>query len=247
MQRRTFLSLLLGGGLFTAGTASAAESVHWGYSGEEGPEHWASLSPDFGACAGKNQSPINLTGSIKADLKPLRIAYRPGGYEIVNNGHTVQVNYRPGSSLGIDGVAFTLTQFHFHVPSENYIQGKGYAMEGHLVHADQDGNLAVLALLYSEGPASKALGRLWPLMPETAGDTHPLPSTFDATTLLPASRTYYRFNGSLTTPPCTEGIRWLVLKTPVAASKAQVEAFAHVMHHPNNRPVQPLNARMVLR
>ena len=246
MLRRAFLSLLLRGVLFGSGAAAAAEAVHWGYSGEEGPENWARLSPEFAACAGKNQSPINLTDFIKADLKPLRVSYRPGGYEIVNNGHTVQVNYGAGSSIGIDGIQFTLTQFHFHVPSENHINGKPYAMEGHLVHADKDGNFAVVALMYAEGRENKALGSLWRLMPENAGDTHQLPSPFDATRLLPASRAYYRFNGSLTTPPCTEGVRWLVLKTPVPASKEQVAAFARVMHHPNNRPLQPLNARTVL-
>ena len=246
MLRVSLFSFVLGAALFVFGAGWAAETVHWGYAGEEGPENWAKLSPEFAACAGKNQAPIDLTRFVKANLKPLKISYRAGGQEIVNNGHTVQVNYGPGSSISIDGIQFTLTQFHFHAPSENHINGKSYPMEGHFVHADKDGNLAVVALMFNDGTENKALKSLWSLMPETAGDKAQLPSSFDAASLLPPSYAYYRFNGSLTTPPCTEGVRWLVLKTPVSVSREQLTAFVHVMHHPNNRPLQPLNARTVL-
>jgi carbonic anhydrase len=239
-------STLLGGVLFASSVAFAAGTPHWTYSGEEGPDHWARLSPKFGACAGKNQSPINLAGTIKADLKPITISYQAGGKEVVNNGHTAQVNYAPGSSISLDGVQYELKQFHFHAPSENQIDGKSYAMEGHLVHADKDGNLAVVALMFTEGAENEALAKIWSLIPKKADKTNPLPSPFDAAQLLPSNHDYYLFNGSLTTPPCTEGVRWLVMKTPVSASKEQVEAFSHVMHHPNNRPVQAVNARPVL-
>jgi carbonic anhydrase len=242
---KTFLlSVLLAGTLSAA--ASAADTTHWTYSGQEGPENWARLSPAFGACAGKNQSPINLTGFIVADLKPISISYRAGGNEITNNGHTVQVNYAAGSNISIDGIQFDLKQFHFHAPSENEINGKSYAMEAHLVHADKKGNLAVVALMFTEGAENEALKKIWTVIPKKAGETSALRSPFDVAQLLPAQHDYYLFNGSLTTPPCTEGVRWLVMKTPVSASKEQVEAFAHVMHHPNNRPVQPVNARPVL-
>jgi carbonic anhydrase len=240
------LSVLLGSLLFGSGATFAADTTHWTYSGEEGPEHWAKLTPEFAACAGKNQSPINLTGFIKADLKPIKFSYQAGGNDILNNGHTVQVNYIAGSSIAVDGIRFDLQQFHFHAPSENQINGKSYAMEAHLVHADKNGNLAVVALMFKEGGENKALARIWPLIPHNAGEKNALPSPFDAAQLLPSNHGYYRFNGSLTTPPCTEGVRWLVLKTPVSASKEQVGTFSHVMHHPNNRPVQPVNARPVL-
>ena len=243
---KTFvLSVLLACILLTA-AAFAASTTHWTYSGEEGPENWAKLTPEFAACAGKNQSPINLTGFIKAALKPIKISYRAGGNEILNNGHTVQVDYAAGSCISVDGIQFELKQFHFHAPSENQINGKSYAMEAHLVHADKDGNLAVVAIMFTEGAKNKALAKIWPLIPKNAGEKSALQSPFAVAQLLPSNHDYYLYNGSLTTPPCTEGVRWLVMKTPVAASKEQVEAFAHVMHHPNNRPVQPVNARPVL-
>lgn len=169
-----------------------------------------------------------------------------GGNEILNNGHTVQVNYAAGSSISVDDIQFDLKQFHFHAPSENHINGKSYTMEAHLVHADKDGNLVVVALMFKEGVENKVLAKIWPSIPKNAGEKNALPSPFSVAQLLPSNRDYYRFNGSLTTPPCTEGVRWLVIKQPVSASKEQVEAFSHVMHHSNNRPVQAVNARPVL-
>jgi carbonic anhydrase len=246
MMKTFILSLLLGGVLFASGAVIAAETSHWSYSGETGPENWAKLAPEFGSCNGKNQSPINLTGFIKAYLPPIKFSYQPGGNEIINNGHTVQVNTAPGSSISVDGIQFDLKQFHFHAPSENTINGRSYAMEAHLVHADKNGNLTVIAIMFKEGAENKALARIWPLIPGNAGEKNALPSPFAVAQLLPSKHDYFRFNGSLTTPPCTEGVRWLVMKTPVTASKMQVEAFSHVMHHPNNRPVQPVNARTVL-
>jgi carbonic anhydrase len=244
---KTSWRLVLGAMLSVAGIASAADPAEWSYSGEHGPDNWARLAPEFGACAGKNQAPINLTGFINAHLHPITTAYRAGGTAITNNGHTVEVDYDAGSSISVDGIAFTLKQFHFHAPSENHVEGKAYPMEAHLVHADKDGNLAVLAVMIKEGAANKALAEFWPAIPKNAGESVPLPRPFLAARLLPADHHYYRFNGSLTTPPCSEGVRWLVLKTPVSASKEQIEAFEHVMHHPNNRPLQAVNARPVLR
>jgi carbonic anhydrase len=193
-----------------------------------------------------NQSPIDLTGLIEAELAPVQFDYKPGGSEVLNNGHTVQVTYAPGSKITLDGREFELKQFHFHAPSENHIEGRSYPMEGHLVHADKDGNLAVVAVMFEEGAANAALTTSWAEMPEKAGQKRRIAEPVSAEGLLPANRDYYRFNGSLTTPPCSEGVRWLVMKDPVTASKEQIERFAHVMHHPNNRPVQPINARTVL-
>ena len=229
------------------GFAHAGDQPHWSYSGTDGPEHWAKLSPQYGACSGKNQAPINLTGFIEAKLEPIAFSYRAGGDEILNNGHTVQVSYAAGSSIAVDGHVFHLKQFHFHAPSENRVNGVSFPMEAHLVHADKDGNLAVVAILFRRGEANEALAEAWAKMPQRNGDRHAFPSHINAAGLLPTDRAYYRFNGSLTTPPCTEGVLWLVMKHPVPASQQQIEKFAGTMEQPNNRPIQPRNARAVLR
>jgi carbonic anhydrase len=220
---------------------------HWGYEGEAGPQNWGKLDPNFGVCAsGKNQSPIDLKGFIEADLKALKLDYNAGIVDILNNGHTVQVNYAPGSSLAVDGLRFELKQFHFHAPSENKINGKHLPLEGHLVHADNDGNLAVLAVMFQEGAANTLLAKLWEKMPNKAGEKSALPTGLTVSQLLPKERDYYRFNGSLTTPPCSEGVRWFVIKKPVTASRAQIQQFSKAIGFANNRPIQSTNARSVL-
>lgn len=241
-MKRTLIAV---GMLLFSSFAFSSDGAAWDYAGEAGPANWAKLSPEYGACAGSNQSPINLTGFIDAKLKPVVFNYEAGSSEILNNGHTVQVNTLPGSSITVDDIEFELKQFHFHVPSENLIRGKSYPMEGHLVHADKNGNLAVVAVMVTEGEANKALAKAWAQMPEK-GEKVTLSSDISPLEILPAQRDYYRFNGSLTTPPCSEGVRWLVMKQPISASKEQIEQFLHVIHHPNNRPVQAVNARPVL-
>jgi carbonic anhydrase len=235
------------GMLLLSNSSFSAEGAHWAYSGEAGPDNWAKLSPEYSACAGKNQSPINLSGFIEAKLKPIAFNYKGGSAEILNNGHTVQINVLPASSISVDGIQFKLTQFHFHAPSENRINGKSFPMEAHLVHADKAGNLAVVAVMFTEGKANKALEKAWAQMPKNEGDTLSLPPGISPLAILPTNREYYRYNGSLTTPPCSEGVRWLVMKHPISASKKQIEEFVHVMHHPNNRPLQAVNARPVLK
>ncbi|MEN3802364.1 carbonic anhydrase family protein [Aeromonas veronii] len=223
-----------------------AAAPHWEYSGEVGPAHWAKLTPEFGQCAGSNQSPVNLSGLVEAKLAPLVLHYQAGGNTVVNNGHTVQVGYAPGSTLQLDGTTFELKQFHFHAPSENLIEGKSYPLEGHLVHVSDKGEIAVVAVMFEAGKANPALAAAWGELPAKVGEIHTLKAPFSAEQLLPENRDYYRFSGSLTTPPCSEGVRWLVMKQPVEVSQAQIDAFKAVMHHPNNRPVQPLNGRVVL-
>ncbi|MDM8523605.1 carbonic anhydrase [Desulfococcaceae bacterium HSG8] len=227
---------------------SAGEKAHWGYSGNEGPEHWGELDQKYSSCSeGKNQSPINLTGMIESELQPVTINYLPGGNEFLNNGHTVQVNYMPGSTIIIDGYKFELKQFHFHSPSENTIEGQSYPMEAHFVHSDNEGRLAVIAVMFKTGVKNAELEKAWAHMPENAGEKYMLPESINADALLPYNRSYYRFNGSLTTPPCSEGVRWLVMKFFDTASVEQIDKFSHAMHHPNNRPVQPANARVILK
>ncbi len=248
MKKLSIVTTLMFIALYLLSTASAEDQVHWGYSGNEGPEYWGKLDTKFGLCAeGKNQSPIDLTGMIEGELPPVIVNYKEGGNEIINNGHTIQVNYLPGSSIKLNGHQFELKQFHFHSPSENLIYGKSYPMEAHFVHADANGNLAVIALMFKVGEKNLEIEKAWSLMPEKSGDSKILPRKLRADNLLPQNRDFYRFNGSLTTPPCSEGVWWLVMKEPTSASKDQIEKFSHTVNHPNNRPVQPINARIVIK
>ncbi len=219
---------------------------HWTYQGDTGPEQWAKLTPEFSQCAGSNQSPINLTGMIDAKLTPLTLHYQAGGKTVVNNSHTVQVDYAPGSTLQIDGISFELKQFHFHAPSENLIKGKSYPLEGHLVHVNNKGEIAVVAVMYQAGKSNTALTEVFRALPVKVGETQSLSASISAEQLLPKQRGYYRFSGSLTTPPCSEGVRWLVMKQPVEVSQTQIDSFKAVIRTPNNRPVQALSGRVIL-
>lgn len=224
-----------------------ADTTHWGYEGADGPANWGNLNPDFAVCEkGKNQSPINIQGALKASLPRLNVHYSATGRDIVNNGHTIQIGFGPGNTLMLDGKQFEMIQLHFHAPSETEIQGKTYPLEAHLVYADLQGHLAVMAVMYKIGKANPGLTKLWTQMPATAGSPVPLEVRIKPAELLPTSLGYYRYSGSLTTPPCSEGVRWLVLKRPATASKAQVGAFEKIMKHHTNRPVQPLNGRVVV-
>lgn len=235
--------------LLTSGCAVTNKpDAYWGYQGHHGPQYWGALMPEYATCAeGANQSPIDLTDVIEAELTPLSLAYIPGGFEVVNNGHTIQVNYQPGSNLSVSGHVFELKQFHFHSPSENLIDGHSFPLEAHFVHADKDGNLAVIAVLFEEGEENATVNSIWQAMPDDAGKTHNLLTMVSADSILPTNQDYYRFNGSLTTPPCSEGVLWLVMKQPLSVSKKQIKKFSAVMKQPNNRPIQPVNARAILK
>jgi len=233
--------------LAASSVALAAEGAHWGYEGEAGPERWGSLAPEYGLCSsGKNQSPVNIKSVADAKLPILRFDYKSSVTEVLNNGHTIQANFAPGSILHVGTRAFELKQMHFHVPSENQVQGKEFAMEGHLVHQSNEGQLAVVAVMFTPGKARSGIARIWKQMPEQAGSAVPFEGQLTANALLPRKRGYYYFSGSLTTPPCSEGVSWIVMKQPVQSSEAQFRQFSEVMHHPNNRPIQSLNARIVV-
>lgn len=220
---------------------------HWGYAGEVGPEHWAELESDFGECnSGRNQSPIDLNHFIEAELPKIAFSYQPGGHQVTNNGHAIQVDYSPGSKITVDGMDFALKQFHFHSPSENTVKTKSFPMEAHFVHADAKGNLAVVALMFEQGASNKLLEQVWPQVPKSENGKAALATPVSAADLLHANRDYYRYEGSLTTPPCSEGVRWFVLKRPAKASAEQLALVQLVLGHPNNRPVQPVGARVVL-
>lgn len=226
--------------------SGAAGQVHWGYHGPYGPANWGAL-PDYALCgSGRNQSPVNLTEFVEAELLPLIINYAGMVVDIRNNGHTIQADYHPGSSLVVDGRIFHLRQFHFHAPSENLLNDKAYPLEAHFVHADDHGDLAVLAVLFRDGEENRSLSKLWDQLPEHAGASQILAAQLRADELLPENRDYYRYNGSLTTPPCSQGVLWLVMKQTLPVSTGQVEKFTAAIGGPNNRPVQPLNARIIL-
>jgi carbonic anhydrase len=248
---KKIVSLLIGGAVAATFAMAQEHTIHWGYSGHGGPEHWGELSKDYQMCLiGKNQSPIDIRtkSAFETKLPAIQFDYHTSAKDVVDNGHTEQVDLEPGSFITIDGRKFELKQFHFHTPSENRIDGQSFPLEAHFVHADEHGNLAVVALMFTYGKANPVLAKVWENMPEHAGEKHHFTlSSEDVMKLLPKNRDYYRFNGSLTTPPCTEGVRWFVIKEPVTISKEQVQKFAKIMHHNNNRPVQPLNSRMVLK
>lgn len=222
-------------------SSSALADDHWSYEGDDGPTHWGGL-----CSSGKNQSPVDVHDAVNAKLAPLSFKYDSLAQDVLNNGHTVQVTYAPGSVLTVDSHQYQLKQFHFHAPSENLLDGKHFPLEAHFVHADADGNLAVVAVFFETGAANAALEKLGKDLPLRAGDKHDLDVKIAAAEMMPKKRDYYRFSGSLTTPPCSEGVNWLVLKQPVTASEQQIEHLHAAMGHDNARPVQPLNARIIV-
>lgn len=218
----------------------------WGYSLATGPKHWAELSPDFATCKlGHQQSPINIRETKKADLPPIVFDYKSSPLRITNNGHTVEADYAPGSSISVGGKTYQLIQFHFHHPSEGQIRGKKSELEMHLVHSDTEGNKVVVAVLINRGRSNDFLQPIFDHIPQTKEKEESSDVMVDATNLLPQARPYYTFSGSLTTPPCSEGVTWLVLKNPVEASDSQIKMFAKFYKN-NARPVQPLSGRTVL-
>ena len=222
---------------------------HWSYEGEGSPEHWGALNEEYKTCQnGMNQSPINIDTTFKTLLSPLDTHYIDGPITLINNGHTIQAGLKTttADTVTIDGTPFTLQQFHFHAPSENTVHGKHYAMEMHLVHKSAQGAVAVVAVMFDQGAENSELNKLWATMPEKADQTAKIVTQMDLNALLPADKTYWRFSGSLTTPPCSEGVTWIVLKHPLTLSSAQLAKFSHAMHHDNNRPIQPLNGRVVI-
>jgi len=220
--------------------------AHWSYGEEDGPKEWASLDERYFMCeAGMNQSPINITSAIEAELTPLAFAGSAKATTFVNNGHSVEAAFAGGNTVTVDNKEYSLKQVHFHSPSENTIDGKSFPLEAHFVHASGS-SLAVVAVMFEEGADNPTLNKLLRNLPENEGDKNQLKSEILGYELLPASKDYYKYSGSLTTPPCTEGVKWLVLKTPVQISKSQLNDFTSVMPV-NNRPVQDLNARTILK
>ena len=222
---------------------SIAESLEWGYSGAKGPSNWGDISPEFATCKlGKNQSPINLESGSEANLPNIQLTYDSSPFNIVNNGHTIRINYKPGSRMTIGGKEYELVQFHFHAPSEHTLNGKSYPMEVHLVHKNADGEYAVLGVFIEEGKENEFINVLWSNIPSSGEENTFSEVELNANALLPQDQSYYNYAGSFTTPPCTEGVSWNVFATPIEASTEQIANFTS-FYNGNARPVQPLNNR----
>jgi carbonic anhydrase len=247
--RMTFLSavVLTSLGWPTLSIAQENHQPHWAYSGPEDPRHWGMLDPAYAECSqGHLQSPIDIRQAKTAELPALKIDYQPGSLNIIDNGHTVQVNVAPGSTLTVGGKSYALKQFHFHHPSEEHINGRHYDLVAHLVHADADGHLAVVAVLFEKGDANPLVATLWKNIPTEKGTARDFPSvSIQAQDLLPSERGYFTFTGSLTTPPCSEGVTWYVLKSHPTISPDQVAAFSK-LYPKDARPIQPTNGREIL-
>ncbi len=219
--------------------------IHWAYDGEGGPDNWAKIDPKNRTCAiGQRQSPIDIKEGIKVDLEPIKFNYRPSTFRIVDNGHTIQVAVGD-SSITLTGKTYELVQFHFHRPSEEKVNGQRFDMVVHLVHKSDEGQLAVVAVLLERGNENPFIQTLWNNMPlEKNVDVSPPDVIINPGTLLPASQNYYTYMGSLTTPPCTEGVLWLVMKQPVQVSGDQINIFSRLYRN-NARPIQPASSRMI--
>jgi carbonic anhydrase len=222
--------------------------VHWAYEGETGPQAWGQLKPDFNLCAiGKRQSPINIEdgNTLQGPAEPVQFAYAPSNGTVVNNGHTIQVDVQGENAITVRGSTYRLLQFHFHTPSEEQINFKRFPMVAHLVHKNNEGQLAVVAVLLQEGESNPMVDKVWTYMPLDTNDRVRMPQgLLDVNGLLPKDQRYYQFMGSLTTPPCSEGVLWMVMKQPMTISKGQYKLFTQL--YPNNaRPVQPINGRPV--
>ncbi|MCB1885962.1 MAG: carbonic anhydrase family protein [Rhodocyclaceae bacterium] len=219
--------------------------IHWDYSGIGGPDNWGKLKPEFSTCEnGNRQSPIDISDGIRVDLAPIEFSYLPSYFRIVDNGHTVQVNLGTGSTIRVMGRTYDLIQFHFHRPSEFRIGGRGYDMEVHLVHQDLDGRLAVVSVMLERGTAHPIVQTLWNNLPLERQASYAPEIAIDPNDLLPVDRRYATFMGSLTTPPCTEGVMWMVMRQPVQVSVDQIAIFSR-LHPMNARPLQDMADRLI--
>lgn len=230
----------------TAGVGAAAHgTAHWSYEGEGGPLMWGKLNPDYAKCdIGERQSPIDIRDGIHVDLDPLTFDYKPSRFSVIDNGHTIQVNLSAGNYINVSGRTYELVQFHFHKPSEERVNGKGFEMVAHMVHKDGDGKLAVVAVLIERGKAQALVQSVWNNLPLEKNQAVQALSTMDLSQILPTRRDYYTYMGSLTTPPCSEGVLWLVMKEAIEISPEQLAIFSR-LYPMNARPIQKPSGRLI--
>lgn len=231
----------------TVGARRSREApAAWAYEGASGPQAWGALQPEFSLCAnGQRQSPIDIQGGLAVDLEPVHFDYRASRFAVVDNGHTVQVNVAAGNAIELGGKRFELQQFHFHRPAGERIDGRAFEMSLHLVHKDEQGRLAVVALLFERGPAQPVVQQVWNNLPLERHQETAARVALDLQGLLPTDRRYYTYMGSLTTPPCSEGVQWVVMRHPVTLAPEQIDLFARI-YPMNARPLQAANGRRIL-
>ncbi len=229
----------------TVDSESEKHEVHWSYEGETGPEKWAEIIPDCD-CNGKAQSPIDISGDmLDVDFVELKLDYKTDSIlDIINNGHTVQVNY-PFGTFTYAGDEYKLVQFHFHATSEHTLNGEYFPLEAHLVHVTDDNKIAVIGIWFNEGEENELLKKIYENVPDEADEVINESMVIDVKNVLPVDHSYYHYVGSLTTPPCTEGVNWFVMKNAREASKEQIELIKNAMPSNNFRPIQPLNDRKI--
>jgi carbonic anhydrase len=232
--------------LLLAWAPSTFANIHWSYEGKASPEHWGELSEGWQTCQkGMYQSPVDIINPVAANQPPLNLNFYTHTKSIINNGHTIQINVHDEDEFMLDKQRWTLKQFHFHAPSENHINGKSFPLEAHFVHANSAGELAVVAVMLVPGKANSALETILNVVPKQLQQETPLHQALSLAELFPQDKHYYRFSGSLTTPPCTEGVIWLVMKQPIEASATQLARFTNALRSKNNRPLQPLHGRQI--
>lgn len=249
MHRRWLLKVIAGLALcpLCARAWLSAEDAHWGYEGSDGPSAWGDLDPAYRVCAaGSQQSPIVIGSSIAARLPPLEMKWTRRADTIVNNGHTIQINFNDGGSLKTGSGRYTLVQFHFHHPSEHIFGDKAFAIEAHFVHKGASGSLAVVGVMLSADKANPVFAEIVASMPRTEGTQVKASPNIIPAGLLPAKRDYFLYEGSLTTPPCSETVAWHLLRVPIEVDTESVAAFAK-LYPMNAMPVQKLDRRFVLR
>ena len=239
------LSFVVGG--FHRLNSQESESKHWDYGGTWNPTQWGELDPEYALCSsGKNQSPININSqaTVKSDSK-LEFDYNSIPIKIINNGHSIEIEFASGSYATIEGEKYELEQFHFHTPSEHHVDGKATAGELHLVHRNEADNLAVVGIFLEAGEYNSVLGTLREYIPQEQGENETKDVSLDVNSLLPAdTSSYYHYSGSLTTPPCSEGVQWYVMVNPIQVSSEQIANFRKI-YQVNVRPIQTLNGREI--
>ena len=241
-MKKCFLALIL---LTSSTVVFSAGDSHWGYEGKTGPDNWGNLSPEFATCKlGQQQAPIDIPskslGKATTAIKP---AYKASAGEIINNGHTIQVTLSDAGGANLSGVDYKFLQMHFHAPGEERVDGKSYPFNAHLVHQSADGKLAVIGVFFKEGTENPVFKEAFAQMPGAEGKVA-IKGKIDPSGLLPKSLAYYSYTGSLTTPPCSEGVTFYILKTPMEMSTVQLEQFRK-LYPMNARPTFPLNGRKI--
>lgn len=246
MERRQFIRALIAAGACPLCAKVGFAEPHWTYEGEEGPEHWGKLDPHNLACSrGMQQSPIDISGEIRAELPSLSVDWKPGRSVMVNNGHTIQVDVPEGNKLFKSQEGYELKQFHFHAPSEHRVKGETFPMEVHFVHRNPEtGSFGVLGVFLRAGGNNEAFAKLSRSFPEKNGDEVVL-EAFDPNGLLPPELDYWLYEGSLTTPPCSEDVDWMIARTPVDVNGEDIEKFTEI-YSMNARPIRLPNRRFIL-